>query len=179
MPVSGILIVTAAALCLISNNAMAFQPLNATIRVSSGNVYDYFIIGEHPFATDGYDNAYDTISPGNLNREMGEEYLATTLLHPEWKPALRELRGDIREPAARQQWRVVVSSSLPAGSPLAVRLDLDRTKLPDRVQLRATFPQNGKECDLKKSTVCEVAAPGPGSESELVIIAEQRKEEKL
>ena len=84
-----------ATICLTSVAAMGFEPMTAIIRVSNGSMYDYVIIGEHPKATDGYDNAYDTISPGNLDTDMGQPFISVIIPHPDWKPAMRELRGDI------------------------------------------------------------------------------------
>ena len=80
---------------------MGFDPMTATIRVSSNSLYDYVVIGERPQATDGFDNAYDTISPGNLNADMGQPFISVIIPHPEWKPAMREMRGDIRSPAEK------------------------------------------------------------------------------
>ena len=75
-------------ICLTSVAAMGFDSMTATIRVSNNSLYDYVIIGEHPQATDGFDNAYDTISPGNLNADMGQPFISVIIPHPEWKPAM-------------------------------------------------------------------------------------------
>ena len=99
-------------LCLSSLTALALEDMTATIRVSNGAMYDYVIIGEHPLASDGFDKAYDTISPRNLNSDMGLPYISAVVMQPEWKPALRELRGDIRAPARKQRWQIRVNSSL-------------------------------------------------------------------
>src|ERR1035437_7263611 len=114
-------------ICLTSVAAMGGNPMTATIKVMNGNLYDYVIIGEHPKATDGYDNAYDTISPGNLNADMGQPFISVIIAHPYWKPAMRELRGDIRSLAQRQEWQLAITSSLPKGTPMNVALQADRT----------------------------------------------------
>jgi hypothetical protein len=146
--------------------------MTAAIRVSSGTLYDYVIIGEHPQATDGYDNAYDTISPGNLNADMGQPFISVIITHPDWKPAMRELRGDIRSLAKRQEWQLAISSSLPKGSPLKVALQSDRTTLPKGVKLTLKDETTKKETDLKPGNYT-IPAPGPGTPTKLLVIAEQ------
>jgi len=160
-----------ATILLTSVAAMGFEPMTAIIRVSNGNLYDYVVIGEHPKATDGYDNAYDTISPGNLNADMGEPYISTVVSHPDWKPAMRELRGDIRSLAKQHEWHMVVTSSLPAETPLKLELQADRTNLPERLKLMLR-EWDGKETDLRASNFT-FPAPKPGIKTELLIIAEQ------
>ena len=134
-------------ICLTSVAAMGFEPMTATIRVMNGSLYDYVIIGEHPKATDGYDNAYDTISPGNLNATMGQPFISVIITHPEWKPALRELRGDIRSLAQRQEWVLVIGSSLAKGTPLTVALQSGQRSLPQAVKL--TLRNKDTDIDLK------------------------------
>jgi len=151
--------------------ALCLEPMRATVRVSNGTLYDYVVIGENPKATDGYDNAYDTISPGNLNADMGASYISAVVVHPDWEPAKRELRGDIRSLAKRQEWRVVISTSLPAGAPLNVELQPDRLLLPERATLTIRGG-NGKITDLRTSNFT-FSAPATGIKTELVIIAEQ------
>ena len=150
--------------------AMGFEPMTAAIRVSSGKLYDYVVIGENPKASDGYDNAYDTISPGNLNASMGEPFINAIVVHNDWKLAMRELRGDIRSPAKKQVWEVSVTSSLHKGTPLLVAIQSDRTHLPQVMKL--TLKDNGKDLDMKTGGYTLIA-PGPGTTSRLLIIAEQ------
>ncbi|GFO54931.1 hypothetical protein GMSM_19380 [Geomonas sp. Red276] len=156
--------------------AMGYEPVTATVRVSSGALYDYVVIGEHPRATDGYDNAYDTVSPGNLNQDMGEPYISAVVLHPDWKPSMREMRGDIRAPAPRQEWRLKITSSLPAGTPLTLEIQQERTRIPKgtAVTVRAA---DGKEIDLQKGNFT-MPAPKPSSPAEVVLVVVQPKEGK-
>ena len=167
-----IIAVIIATLCLTSVAAMGFEPMTATIRVSNGNMYDYVIIGEHPKATDGYDNAYDTISPGNLNADMGQPFISVIITHPDWKPAMRELRGDIRSLAQRQEWQLAITTSLPKGAPLNVALQPDRTTLTKGVKLTLKDETTKKETDLKAVNYT-IPAPGPGIPTTLLVIAEQ------
>jgi hypothetical protein len=149
---------------------MGFETMTATIRVSNGDLYDYVVVGEHPKATDGYDNAYDTISPGNLNADMGLPFISVIIPQPEWKPAFRELRGDIRSPVKKQEWQISITSSLAKGTPLVVAIQSDRSSLPQVIKL--TLKDKKKEIDLGKGNYT-LPAPGPGNKSSLLIIAEQ------
>lgn len=148
---------------------MGFEPMTATIRVSNGSLYDYVVIGEHPKATDGFDNAYDTISPGNLNADMGQPFISVIIPHPDWKPAMRELRGDIRSPAKKQEWQLSITSSLPAGTPLSIVLQRDQSSLPKGMKLTLREPATSNETDLTAGSF-NVPAPGAGKKSELTII---------
>lgn len=160
---------------LTSTAALASEPLSASIRVSNGTLYDYVVIGENPRATDGFDNAYDTISPGNLNADMGSPFISVIVPHPDWKPAFRELRGDIRGTAKRQEWQLSITSSLPKGTPLTVALQAEGTSLPARVKL--TVKDQGKEgkvlAELTKAAEFTVPAPGPGNKKTVFVVAEQ------
>ncbi|MCM0084198.1 hypothetical protein L4X63_21685 [Geomonas sp. Red32] len=154
--------------------AMGYQPVTASVRVSSGALYDYVVIGEHPKATDGYDNAYDTVSPGNLNADMGEPYISAVVLHPGWKPSLREMRGDIRALAPRQEWRLKITSSLPAGTPLTLEIQPERTRIPKGIAVTVRTA-DGKEIDLQKGNYT-MPAPKPSSPAEVVLVVVQPKE---
>lgn len=164
-----------AAIFLSGTGAMAFQPLSASIRVSSGALYDYVVIGENHRATDGFDNAYDTISPGNLNADMGSPFISVIIPHPEWKPAFRELRGDIRGIAGRQEWQLSFASSLPKGTPLTLSLQEEGTSLP--AQARLTLKSPGKDgkvlAELTKAGEFTLPAPGPGKKGTVLVVAEQ------
>lgn len=159
-----------ALICLTGTAAPGFEPMTATIRVSSGDLYDYVLIGEQSKATDGFDNAYDTISPGNLNADMGEPFIAAVMLHPDWKPGLREMRGDIRAMAKKQQWQLCITSTLAKGARLTVALQAGDGALPKGVRL--TLRDGGKEADLRRGEYI-LPAPGPGTSSTIFIIAEQ------
>jgi hypothetical protein len=157
-------------LCLTCVAALALDPMTATIRVSNGSLYDYVVIGEHHQAADGFDNPYDTISPGNLNADMGQPFISVIISHPEWKQAMREMRGDIRSLAKIQEWHLQITSSLPKGTPLTVALQTAGDALPQGVKL--TLRHNQKEIDLKKANFT-LPAPGSGKASKLLVIAEQ------
>jgi len=172
MQITGYTAAIAALLCLSGATAMALEPMTATIRVSSGSLYDYVIIGEHPKATDDYDNAYDTVSPGNPNVSTGQPFISAIVTHPDWKPAMRELRGDIRSLAKRQGWQLIISSSLPAGTPMNVAFRKKESTLPQGMKLTLKEYATGKEHDLGRWSYM-IAAPGPGTSTRLFILAEQ------
>lgn len=172
MTVSGYLALIAVSICLTGTQALGFAPMSATVKVSSGALYDYVVIGEHPKAADGFDNAYDTIWPGNLNADMGEPYISVIIEQPGWSPAMQELRGDTRLPARLQQWQLSVSSSLAKGTPLKLALQGEGDPLPKGVQLRLKVGKGKKETDLEAGAYT-LPAPGPGKRTSLVIIVEQ------
>jgi hypothetical protein len=158
--------------CITAVAAHAFEPMTATIWVTCESMYDYVVIGEHPQATDGYDNAFDTISPGNLNADMGQPFISVLILHPEWKSYQQELRGDIRSPAKRHEWEITITSSLPEGSPLNVALRKGESTLPLDMKLTLKENKTGNEHNLRKSSYM-IQAAGPGISTKLLIIAEQ------
>ncbi|MBU5614087.1 hypothetical protein [Geomonas azotofigens] len=164
--------VIVATLSLTCVAAMGFEPMTATIRVSSGALYDYVVIGEHPKANNGFDNAYDTIYPGNLNADMGEPYISIVIPQPEWNPALRELKGDVRSPAKGQKWQLVISSSLAKGTPLKLELQAEGTSLPPALKLMLIEGEGRKKTDLRLGEYI-FPAPGAGKTTTLFITAEQ------
>lgn len=170
MPTIRHLTASIALICLTGVAAMGFEPLAATIRVTSGSLYDYVIVGEHSLATDGYDNAYDTLSPGNLNADMGQPYISAVIIHPEWKRSRQELRGDIRSPAKRQVWQLAIASSLAKGAPLTIDLQKEKSTLPRGVKV--TVKDEQTTTDLTTGS-CTLPAPGPNARSTATLTVEQ------
>jgi hypothetical protein len=152
--------------------ALGYQAASFRLTVSSGALYDYVVLGEHPKATDGFDNAYDTVSPGNLNAALGQPFLGMLILYPDRKPAQRELKGDFRSPAARQSWTLAVTSSLPKGTALEVTLKPERLGLPLEAAVLLREPQSPGRIDLRKGSR-KVAAPGPGAALMMTVEMEQ------
>jgi hypothetical protein len=85
---------------------------------------------------------------------------------------MREMRGDIRSLAIKQEWQLAITSTLPKGTPLTVELQTEGTILPQGVRL--TLRDKKKEIDLKVGNY-SIQAPGPGTTYELLVIAEQPK----
>ncbi|WP_135872010.1 hypothetical protein [Geomonas terrae] len=158
------------AVLLSCTTAAALEPMSATITVSGGNLYDYVVIGEHAAATDSYDNAYDTISPGNLNADMGQPFICVIVPQPAWKPALSKLRGDVRSLAKKQEWPLSVTSTFAKGTPLQVALRTEQSRLSPAMAL--TLKVGDKMYDLKAGPLT-IPAPGPGNASGLLVSAEQ------
>lgn len=162
----------AAIACLVPAAALAFEPMAATVRVSGGGVYDYVVIGESPKATDGFDNAYDTLAPsGSLN----STYISTYFNHTDWKAPKTTFRGDIRSMAEKQEWILNVVSTLPAGTPLKVELTPGLNVLPEKVALTITNPTTSITSDLKTGSLTLVA-PAPGAILQLTLSVQQPKD---
>lgn len=161
-----------ATICLTSVAAMAFEPMTATIRVMNGSLNDSVIIGEHPEATDGYDNAYDAVSPANISAAEGKPFISVVVSHPDWKPDMRELQRDIRSLAKSQEWQIMISSSLPKGTLLNVAMKKKESTLPQGMKLTLKGDMIDKEHDLGKWSYM-IEAPGPGVTTRLLVTAEQ------
>ncbi|UPU37858.1 hypothetical protein M1B72_09160 [Geomonas paludis] len=162
------------ALCLVSGQAAwGLEAFKARIQVSSGGLYDYVLIGERPEASDDYDNAYDIVSPGNLNASMGEGFINAVVSHPEWKPALQELRGDMRSASKKQQWILVVTSSLERETTLRVELKPEAGALPTNVRLVLRDEDGGKAVVLSEAPYL-VPAPGKKQQLKFELTAEQK-----
>jgi hypothetical protein len=103
--------------------------MEATIRVSGGGTYDYFVIGMRRDATDGFDNLFDTLAPAfNLN----ETYISTYISHPEWDAIKDDFRADIRSVGQEQEWIVTVYTNLAPGTPLRMETDSERSHVPGK-----------------------------------------------
>jgi len=162
-------VIFAATACLFPLSVSAFEPMSAKIKVSSGKLYDYVVIGEHAKATDGFDNAFDSISPsGNLNTA----YINTYIAHPEWGEIKKNFKGDTRSISAVQEWTVSVASTLPAGTVLSVALKEGRNILPAGMKLTARDIGNTVSVDMATGTL-QIPAPGPSATSMIVITARQ------
>jgi len=148
------------ALCAFPSLAAAYQSLAATVRVSSGSTYDYVIIGESPLATDGFDNAYDTIAPG---ASLNNVWISAYFDHPEWNAVKRQFRGDIRSAAASQTWVLTVEQNLPAGTFCTISLDAVASILPMNAGIILTDPKGGATVDLKAGSYTFAATAGPST----------------
>lgn len=157
------------ATCLSPVLALAVEPMAAVIRVSGGNVYDYVVIGESSRATDGFDNAYDTLSPGD---SLNTTYISTWFSHPEWAAAKSTFRGDIRTLAEKQEWILIIASTLPTGTPLTVGLQAGLNVLPQGLQLTIKDTGNTTTVNLIGDHLT-LASPAPGSITQLIITAIQ------
>ena len=103
---------------------------------------------------------------------MGRPFISVVVSHPDWKPAMRELRCDIRSLAKRQEWQLMISSSLPKGTPLNVAFRKKESTLPQGMRLALKEDGAVKEHDLGRWSYM-IEAPGPGATTRLLVIAEQ------
>lgn len=161
--------ILAAAACLCPLSALAVEPMAATIKVSGGGVYDYVVIGESPKATNGFDNAYDTLSPGD---SLNSTYISAYFSHPEWGAVKSNFRGDIRTLAEKQEWNLSIASTLPAGTPLTVELQPGLNILPQGLQLTVSDTGNTTTATLTGGTYT-LASPASGTATQLIITALQ------
>jgi hypothetical protein len=164
-----ITIILAAAACLSPLSALAMEPMAATIKISGGGVYDYVIIGESLKATDGFDNAYDTLSPGD---SLNNVYINSYFSHPEWGAAKAAFRGDIRSLKEKQEWNLSIASTLPFGTPLTVELQAGLNVLPQGLQLSIRDSGNTTTANLIGGHL-SLTSPGQGNTAQLIITAEQ------
>lgn len=157
--------ILATAACLFPLTALAVEPMAATVKVSGGGVYDYVVIGESPKATDGYDNAYDTLSPGD---SLNSTYISTYFSHPEWAAVKKTFRGDIRTLAEKQEWSLSIASTLPVGTPLTVELQPGLNILPQGLQLTIKDIGNTTSANLIGGTY-SLVSPASGTTTQLII----------
>lgn len=146
------------ALFTLPSLARAYQPLAATVKVSGGSAYDYVIIGESPLATDGFDNAYDTIAPGG---SLNGVWITAYFDHPEWNAVKRQFRGDIRSASPSQTWLLTVEHNLPAGTPCTISLDSRTSIVPFYAGITLIDLKSGDKADLKTGSYTFAAAVGP------------------
>lgn len=129
------------------SKAFALSDMKASIRVSGGTAYDYFVIGMRADAGDGFDNAHDTMAPG---RNLNETYIYAYLYHPEWGQIKSEFRGDFRSLKERDEWIVYVYTNLPAGSPLVMSID-ETSVIPPEYKITVQDMETGSETEINSS----------------------------
>jgi len=137
-----------ALLLFLSANAFAISDMKAKIKVSGGNTYDYFIFGMMTDATDGFDNAYDTISPGP---NMNDTYISTYFSHPEWNAVKSEFRADFRSIKESDEWTVSVYTNLAAGTALTMALQSEGSNI-SGYSLTVEDTTTGQMTDILSST---------------------------
>jgi hypothetical protein len=127
-----ILLSAAAVTALMTNEASAAmnakkQDVEVAIEARAGNLYDYILIGMNRAATDGLDNAYDTVTPG---QGVGEQYVLMVVPHPDWNSVKTDFRTDFRALKNSETWDASITTNLPDGTPLILSIDHEQTKLP-------------------------------------------------
>jgi len=137
--------IIAAIIALWATGAFAAQDFEAKIKISGSGAYDYCVIGMNKNATDGFDNAYDTLAPGG---NMNGTYITCTMLHPEWKAIKNEFRGDYRTHKRSDTWNIVVQTNLPAGTVLTMEALKKGAPIPESVMISVEEPATGQQTEL-------------------------------
>jgi len=127
-----VFLLAAAVLSCLTDQALAAkhsekQNVEVAIETRAGSVYDYILIGMHHDATDGLDNAYDTVTPG---QGVGDRYILMVMPHPDWKSVKTDFRTDFRAMKKLEIWEAMVTTNLPDGTPLTMSIDREQSKLP-------------------------------------------------
>ena len=160
-------IIIASIFTLLTAPPVLAQPdMKAQIKVSSGDAYDYVIVGEMAKATDGFDNSFDAFDPaGNMN----DAYVKTTVDHPEWGQVKSEFRSDMRELKEHQEWDVTVFTNLPAGTPLTLMLDTEKSILPPEYTVTAQDRETGAVIALTAATLTFTGSSSPLTRHFLIV----------
>jgi len=129
-----ILLLVAAVIAMLNDQALAAKNsekqkgVEIAIETRAGKVYDYVLIGLHKDATDGLDNAYDTLTPG---LGVGDHYILMVVPHPEWSSVKTDFRTDFRSMKTSDTWEATVTTSLPDETPLTMSIDQEQSKIPE------------------------------------------------
>ncbi len=129
-------------------DASAAPGFEARIRISGGGTYDYCVIGMNGKATDGFDNAYDILSPG---LGLNDTFISCTIPHPEWNAVKSDFRGDIRSLKPSDEWHLVVQTNLPAGTPLTMTVLPSGKRNARLVRIVVDDFATGRRADLGRS----------------------------
>ena len=134
------------------------QNIEAAIEVRAGKLYDYVLIGMHRDATDGFDNAYDTVTPGV---GVGNQYILSVIPHSDWNTVKTDFRTDFRAMKSHDAWDVLITTNLAAGTPLTVAIDQEQSKIPEGCAVRIEDMSTGAVQDLERGAyVFPVKASG-------------------
>lgn len=126
-----ILLLIAAAVGAVAPPALARKAaerrnIQVAVEVRAGTLYDYVLIGMNQAATDGLDNAYDTVAPG---MGVGDRYILMTVPHPDWKAVKADFRTDFRAVKKSDTWVTMITTNFPDGTPLTMSIDREQSKL--------------------------------------------------
>ena len=134
------------------------QDIEVAIEVRADKIYDYVLIGMHRDATDGLDNAYDTLTPGP---GMSDQYILMVVPHPEWQALKADFRTDFRAMKGHDTWKVLITTSLSDGTPLTMSIDQEQSKIPDGYSVTVEDMATGALQDLEQGAyVFPVKASG-------------------
>ena len=117
---------------------------NITLKVTGGGVYDYCIAGVRVGATDGYDNAFDVLSPPS---SLLSTYINTYFPHAEWGPFYSKMRRDIKAPDLPKEWVFEVNSNI-VGE-LTIQWPDIKNAIPDKEAALVDIEGTGQEIDMQ------------------------------
>ncbi|MEK6744563.1 MAG: hypothetical protein AABZ15_13195 [Nitrospirota bacterium] len=149
-----ILLLAAAVIVMLTDQALAAKNsekqnvgIEVAIETRAGKVYDYILIGMHKDATDGLDNAYDTVTPG---QGVSDQYILMVVPHPDWKSLKTDFRTDFRAITKSNTWEATVMTNLPDGTSLTMSIDQEQSKLPTGYAVIVEDMATGAAQDLEK-----------------------------
>jgi hypothetical protein len=129
----------------IVSNAFGQADMKAKLEVNGQTSKDYVEVGMRAGATDGFDNAYDTIAIGP---GLNDTYVFTFIDHPEWAQLKPEFRGDIRSIKQHDTWTMLLETNMAAGTVLTLKLR-DDSVLPAGYALTVKDIESGTVIDPK------------------------------
>jgi FlaG/FlaF family flagellin (archaellin) len=124
------------------------QRVEVAIETRSGSLYDYILIGMHPDATDGLDNAFDTVTPG---MGLGGQYIQMVVPHSDWASVKTDFRTDFRSMKKSETWETIITTDLPEGTPLTMSIDQEQSKIPAGYSVIVEDMATGIVQDLEKA----------------------------
>jgi hypothetical protein len=145
--------------------------IKLAVQVKGAGTYDYIIVGMNSGASDGFDNAYDTVTPGP---GMTNPYILTVIKHPKWKTVKKEFRTDFRAVKRNERWDMTVMTNAAAGTQLMVSIDADRSSIPSSCRVLVKDPDTGITHDLTESAYTFATAASPSDRS-LELTVDYRK----
>lgn len=152
------ILIAAVALLMTAGMVFAAQDFKSNIKFEGGGTYDYVIVSEMAKATDGFDNAYDSIFGGD---GLNATYIKTVIRHDDWD-RFKQFRRDTRALAPTQEWVVTFTTNVPNGTAMTVSQFLD-SNVPKGYSLTLQDMASGTITDILKNkyafTVADNSAP--------------------
>jgi hypothetical protein len=131
-----------------SSSQDAPSAMKAGVKFSGSSLADYVIVGMHDKASDGFDNAFDTFSPGApMVKYETDPYFTVYMLHEGWSVIKDEYKGDLRAVKYAEQWTVTVKSTNGFTEELTMSLMPEKTDL-NRYAIAVEDLSGGDTVDL-------------------------------
>jgi microcompartment protein CcmK/EutM len=146
--------------------------LKVAVDVRGAGTYDYVLVGMNSAATEGFDNAFDTVTPG---AGVADPYITAVIPHPDWNTVKTDFRTDFRSPKKSETWHIKVATNAASGTKITLSIDRDRTSLPRNYRVLIKDPSTGGMHDLTGSPYVYTTAGSP-SEKEFDLIVDHKRE---